>query len=205
MPGSATIEGPLDRGVKAIGIPSSGSSIEPLDDLDVADIMGPTFKPRRGPGKNGAALQNRGPLKERATRVKLVGELAVPPGADPVKVADDHLSTLAPIAAKEVEYAMKFGSDTMRYVASRDLLAMKGITTKPKEGGGAPVSMTFMVGSMPVTAAGVPVMPYSNAAKKLAPGVSNVGSTVVDGSVVPSSPQLDAEKVGVTVNTKKGT
>lgn len=191
MPVSANTE--AQRGDDA-GKPGSGISNEPLD-VDIADVV-PTFRPRKGPGKNGAALQNRGPKAERRSRLSLVGELKVPEGADPVKVADDHLSTLAPDAAKEVEYAIKFGSDQMRYIASRDLLAMKGITTKPKEVQQAPTAVHFHLGNLPKTQAGVPILPFSNAAKKLAPGVSNVPKA--------SETTLDAEKSGVTVNAKKG-
>lgn len=174
-----TSEAPEPRGSNAIDteIQGSGSSDETIDVMDVV----PTFKPRKGPGKGGAALQ------ERSKRTALVGELVVPTGGDPVKVAQDHIATLAPAAAKEIEYAVKFGSDQMRYLASRDVMAMNGVTTKPKESGGAPVSMTFMAGSLPIGPTGIPIMPFSNAARRLAsntPDVSKIASTV-DGAATP--------------------
>lgn len=100
--------------------------------------------------------------------MNMVGELSVGPLEDPVTKAEEHVRTLAPGAVKELEYLAKFGSDQMRYLVNKDLLAIAGLSTKPKDSYQAPVSMTFNVGSLPSTPAGVPILPFSNAAKKLA-------------------------------------
>lgn len=109
----------------------------------------------------------------------MVGELSVGPTEDPVTAAENHVRTLAPGAVKELEYLAKFGSDNMRYLVNKDLLAIAGLSTKPKESYMPPVSMTFNVGNLPSTPAGVPILPFSNAGRK----------------------QLDAPKTPVTIDT----
>lgn len=128
----------------------------------------------KGPGKNGAALQEHPALKLRTQRDKMLP--AVPTDvANPVEWADKHLESLAPEAAREVEWALKFGSDTARYVAARDVLATKGITTKPKDTGPTQQAMVFNF-TGPVSPSGAPVLPFSNA------------QTVIAAPVIP--PQL---------------
>ena len=130
-------------------------------------------------------MQDRSAPKSRLAKVG--GPLVVPEGADPVKVAEDHARTLAPGAVKELEYLSKFGSDQMRYLVNKDLLAMSGLTTKPKDNNGPPVTMNFHVGDLPVTKTGVPIMPFSNAAKKLAATVDSTATPVT----VPSDSKKD--------------
>jgi hypothetical protein len=88
----------------------------------------------------------------------------VPPeaAADPVGWADKHIESLAPASAKELEWALYFGSDQTRREVARDLLAMKGITTKPKETA-APIQAVVLNLGLPVAASGAPVLPFSNA------------------------------------------
>lgn len=135
--------------------------------IDLAAVPRRTYKGGgAGPGKDGAALQ------VRSARLAMMDP--VPQGlADPVGWAEKHAEQLAPDAIKEVEYAMKFGSDERRYIAARDILAMKGLTTKPKEQANIQQAMVFNV-TGPMTASGAPVMPFSNAAPALAPGVQTV-------------------------------
>lgn len=99
---------------------------------------------------------------------------------NPMDWAEKHIESMAPVAAKELEWALKFGSDTMRYNAAKDMLAMKGLTTKPKETGTIPQAMVFINvnGNMP---GGAPAMPFMNAAPVVA------------------APALDAPKTPVTV------
>jgi hypothetical protein len=54
----------------------------------------------------------------------------------------------------------------MRYVAARDALAMKGVTTKPKENQITQQAMVFNF-SGPVSQSGAPILPFSNAAPTL--------------------------------------
>lgn len=116
----------------------------------------------------------------------------IPEGiSDPVAWAEKHIESLAPTFAKEIEYAAKFGSDQMRYNAARDGLAMKGLTTKPKQDGVIPQAMVFNF-SGPTTPHGVPIMPFSNAAKVLPEGA---GATI-DSTATP---------VTVTDSTTNGT
>lgn len=97
---------------------------------------------------------------------------------DPVAWAEKHVEAQAPHAAKEMEWALKFGSDTARYVAARDLLAMKGLTTKPKDT--TPIQQAMVVNfNGPVTPSGMPIMPFMNAEPVLP-------ATTVDGTVVAS-------------------
>lgn len=86
---------------------------------------------------------------------------------NPTDWAEKHIEQLAPQAAKEMEYALKFGSDTGRYIAARDILAIKGLTTKPKEQAQVPMAVTFNVGGGPTGPSGAPILPFSNAASKL--------------------------------------
>lgn len=106
-------------------------------------------------------------MKERNERQGLLDPIPLEEAAkDPVGWAEKHIESLAPEAAKEVEYALKFGSDERRYIAAKDALAMKGLTTKPKEAGTIQQAMVFQF-SGPVSAQGAPIMPFSNAAPTL--------------------------------------
>lgn len=100
-------------------------------------------------------------------RKRMVGEVPPEANADPTGWAEKHIESLAPSAAKEMEYALKFGSDTGRYIAARDILAIKGLTTKPKETSLPPMAVTFNVGGGPTGPSGAPILPFSNAAAKL--------------------------------------
>lgn len=99
-------------------------------------------------------------------RKRMVGEVPPEANADPTGWAEKHIESLAPSAAKEMEYALKFGSDTGRYIAARDILAIKGLTTKPKETNLPPMAVTFNVNG-PTAPSGAPILPFSNAAAKL--------------------------------------
>lgn len=85
----------------------------------------------------------------------------------PSEWASSHIESLQPEAAKEIEYALKFGSDQLRYIAARDALAMKGLTTKPKEANLPANTMTFNFNG-PVSSKGAPLLPFMSATKKLA-------------------------------------
>jgi hypothetical protein len=112
----------------------------------------------------------------------------IPEGiTDPVAWAEKHIESLAPTSAKEIEYALKFGSDRMRYTAAIDSLAMKGLTTKPKEASVIPQAMVFNFQG-PTTAQGVPIMPFSNAQKTL------VDSTATPVTVVEATTDADKDK-----------
>lgn len=127
------------------------------------------------------------PSQDPSQRAKHQALAPIPAEAakDPVAWAEKHIESLAPISAKEMEWTVKFGSDAARYQAARDLLAMKGLTTKPKDNGAIPQAMVFVVGKdQTVTQAGVPVMPWSNAPAKLAPNVDNE----TDAIIVPETP-----------------
>lgn len=105
----------------------------------------------------------------------------VPPeaSANPVEWAEKHIESLAPDAAKEIEWTLKFGSDERRYAAARDALAMKGLTTKPKEAANIQQAMVFNV-TGPMTASGAPVMPFSNAPAALTVDTAKTPVTVND-------------------------
>lgn len=94
----------------------------------------------------------------------------------PIEWAEKHIESLAPHAAKELEWALKFGSDHARREVARDLLAMKGITTKPKESG-LPTQAVVLNLGLPAAPNGAPALPFSNAPRAL-------DSATVDGEVV---------------------
>ncbi len=101
--------------------------------------------------------------KDVGVRRAMVGAVPDEARADPIKWAEKHIDSIAPDAAKEGEFNLKFGSDKMRYEAARDVLAMKGMTTRPKDGPTVQQAMVFQF-SGPVSASGAPIMPFSNAA-----------------------------------------
>lgn len=120
---------------------------------DVTDALAKSRHPE-APETQGAHLKALAPIPPEARTV------------DPVAWAEKHVESLAPDAAKELEWALKFGSDTARYTAAKDMLAMKGLTTKPKEQGTIQQAMVFnFVG--PTSAAGAPLLPFMNAAPAL--------------------------------------
>ncbi len=155
----------------------SSGSVEPRvqDDgsLDLASV------PRRpGPGKGGAALQE--PHVIRNGRRALMDPIPESAAQDPMGFAEKHIESLAPEAAKEIEYALKFGSDERRYTAAKDALAMKGLTTKPKEAAVIPQAMVFQFNG-PVSPQGVPILPFSNAAPALPAEVDTApGAVTID-------------------------
>lgn len=79
----------------------------------------------------------------------------IPPEAydNPVEWADKHLEKQIPQAAKEVEYALKFGDAKTRREIAKDILSFKGIA---KKGDGAtqvvPAIQLIMNGSLPWSA-----------------------------------------------------
>lgn len=52
---------------------------------------------------------------------------------NPVKWAEEHVTTLVPQAVKEVEYALKFGTNIQRLNIGLEILAMKGISSKQQQ------------------------------------------------------------------------
>jgi hypothetical protein len=68
---------------------------------------------------------------------------------DPIKWADDHIQTLAPQAAKELEWQLKFGSDQARREVARELLAMKGISSKREAGASVPAVINLTMVNNP--------------------------------------------------------
>lgn len=136
----------------------------------------------RSPGPEGQH-----PL-QRVRRERLGALDPVPASAyqDPVKWSEKHIESLLPDAVKEVEYTMKFGSDRARYEASRDILAMRGITTKPKNEAPIQQAMVFQW-SGPISQQGAPIMPFSNATPApthatvvVQPTLDEVDGTVID-------------------------
>lgn len=109
---------------------------------------------------------------------------------DPVAWAEKHAESLAPDAIKEMEWALKFGSDTARYNAGKDLLAMKGLTTKPKEAGVIPQAMVF-VNMGPTAPSGAPILPFMNAAAALPLDTAKAPVTV---DVTPAAPPTKGTK-----------
>lgn len=92
----------------------------------------------------------------------MVGAVPKEWAASPVDSARKHIESLAGDAAKEAEYAVRFGNDKLRWDVARDILAMNGITTKEKAAMPAP-PMIFVTASVPMTRQGAPVLPFSNA------------------------------------------
>lgn len=67
---------------------------------------------------------------------------------DPERWAEDHLKQLVPLAAKEKEWQLKFGSDERRDKVATELLAMRGI--QAKKDNAAPVQPAIvLVGAGP--------------------------------------------------------
>lgn len=99
-------------------------------------------------------------------RLAILGDIPQEAYKDPVEWAEKHVEKQAPHAAKEMEWALKFGSDERRYTAARDLLAMKGLTTKPKETGAIQQAMVVNFNG-PVTPSGMPILPFMNATPAL--------------------------------------
>jgi hypothetical protein len=130
---------------------SRKSSVPKVKVQDLADIKAP---PKRRP-KDSHAIG-----KSTA--------LAPPQEAleNPAKWSEEHLTSLMPRAVKRMEYTLMFGSDALAYQASKDILAIKGLTTKPQNQGLPPQAMVFNFGG-PVTPSGVPVLPFSNATARL--------------------------------------
>lgn len=81
---------------------------------------------------------------------------------DPLGWSEKHIESLAPASVKELEWSLYFGSEEARRNTAKDLLAMKGITTKPKDA--APVQQAVILNlGLPLAPNGVPVLPFSNA------------------------------------------
>lgn len=129
-----------------------GSKKSPAKHHDVTTAVVKAPHPEVTPsgyGREGAHLKSLAPIPAEAA-------------AAPVEWAEKHAESLAPAAMKEMEWALKFGSDSSRYTAAKDLLAFKGLTTKPKEQAVIPQAMVFNF-TGPVGASGAPVLPFMNA------------------------------------------
>lgn len=122
--------------------------------VEVVDVMKAPLVPHHEAPQSAPAM--------RGQHLKALEPIPEEAAADPVGWADKHIESLAPASAKELEWALYFGSDQTRREVARDLLAMKGITTKPKEQQ-APVQAVILNLGLPVAASGAPVLPFSNA------------------------------------------
>lgn len=99
---------------------------------------------------------------------------AIPPEAasDPLGFADRQLLALIPLAVREKEWQLKFGSDNRRDAVASEILAMKGIAAKRDT---APVIQPAIVLIQPATS------PFAQQASRALP-VDN--APVVDAQVV---------------------